>query len=90
MGNIFLCQNHNSYHVMHVCVFQNPCALGNLLVVHQFRLFLSNVDLVWDVGIEWFHVFYVGSGEDIYVEGSPLINYIEKNLKRLVVFMRMR
>jgi hypothetical protein len=75
---------------MHVRVFQNPCALGNLLVVCQSRLFHSNVDLVWDLGAECFHVFYVGYGEDLYVEGSPLINYIEKNRKRPVVFMRAR
>jgi hypothetical protein len=49
--------------------------------VHQSRLFHSNVDVVWDVEIECFHIFYVGSGEDVYIEGSPLVNYIENNLK---------
>ncbi len=58
--------------------------------MHQSRLFHSNVDVVWDVEIECFHTFYVGSGEDVYVEGSPLVSYIENNLKRLVVLMRVR
>jgi hypothetical protein len=90
MGIISLCQTHKSYHVLHVCVFQDPCALGNLLVVHQSKLFHSNVDVVWDVEIECFRVFYVGSREDVYVEGSPLVSYIENNLKRSVVLMRVR
>jgi hypothetical protein len=90
MGIISLCQTHKSYHVLHVHVFQNLCALGNLLVVHQSKLFHSNVDVVWDVEIECFCVFYVGSGEDVYVEGNPLASYIENNLKWPVVHMRVR
>jgi hypothetical protein len=65
-------------------------ALGNLLVVCQYRLFHSNVGVVRDVGIKCFCVFHVGFGEDIYVKESPLINHIENNLKWLVVFMRVR
>jgi hypothetical protein len=45
---------------------------------------------VWDVEIEFFHVFYVGSGEDVYVEGIPLVSYIENNLKLPMVLMRVR
>jgi hypothetical protein len=41
----------------------------------------------WD----WlFLCFYVGFGEDIYVERSPLVSHIENNLKWLVVLMRVR
>ncbi len=90
MGNISFCQTHESYHVLHVFVLQDPCAFGNLLVVRQSKLFHSNVDVVWDVGTKCFCVFYVGSREDVYVEGSPLVSYIENNLKQPVVLMRMR
>jgi hypothetical protein len=90
MGNISLCQTHKSYHVMYVCVFQDLCALGNLLVVCQSKLFRSNVGVVWDVGTEYFHVFYVGFGEDIYVERSPFVSHIENNLKWPVVLMKMK
>ncbi len=41
----------------------------------------------WD----WvFSCFYVGYGEDIYVERSPLVSHTEINLKWLVVLMRVR
>jgi hypothetical protein len=53
-------------------------------------LFHSNVGVEWDVGIECFRVFHVGFGEDIYVDGSPMVNHIENNLKWSVVFMKMR
>jgi hypothetical protein len=56
--------------------------------VHQSKLFHSNVDVVWDVEIECFHIFYVGAWEDVYVEGSPLVSYIENNLKWPMVLMR--
>jgi hypothetical protein len=90
MGNISLCQTHKSYLVMHVCVIQNPCALVNLLVVCQSRLFHSSVGVVRDVGTKCFRVFHVGFGEDICVEGSPLVNHIENNLKWPVVLMKVR
>jgi hypothetical protein len=35
-------------------------------------------------------VFLVGIGDDICVEGSPLVCHIEKNLKRPVVLTRVR
>jgi hypothetical protein len=41
----------------------------------------------WDWVLLW---FYVGFGEDSYVERSPLVNHIENNLKWLVVLMKMR
>ncbi len=56
----------------------------------QSKLFYSSVGVLWDVGTKCFHVFHVGSGEDVCVNGSPLVNHIENNLKWLVVFMRMR
>ncbi len=34
-----------------------------------------------------FLCFYVGYGEDVYVEKSPMVNHIENNLKRPVVLM---
>jgi hypothetical protein len=37
-----------------------------------------------------FVFFYVGSREDVYVEGSPLVSYIENNLKWSMVLMRVR
>jgi hypothetical protein len=90
MGNISLCQTHKSYLVLHVNVFQDLCALGNLLVVCQSRLFHSNVGVVWDVGTKCFCVFHVRFGEDIYVEGSLMVSHIENNLKWPVVFMKVR
>jgi hypothetical protein len=53
-------------------------------------LFHSNVGVVWDVGIECFHVFHVGFGEDFCVEGRFLVSHIENNLKWLVGLMRVR
>jgi hypothetical protein len=82
--------SHKSHLVMHVCVFQDPCAPGNLLVVCQSKLFHSSVGVVWDVGTECFHVFHVGFGEDFCVEGRLLVGHIENNLKWLVVLMRVR
>ncbi len=70
-------------------MFQDSCALGNLLVVYcQSRLFHSSVGVVWDVGIECFRVFHVE--EDVCVERSLLVSHIENNLKQLVVFMKVR
>jgi hypothetical protein len=89
MGSISLCQTHKSYFILHAQVFQDLCAFKNLLVVCQSKLFHSNVGVVWDVGIECFCIFHVGSREDVYVDGSPLVNNIENNLKWLVVFMRV-
>jgi len=34
--------------------------------------------------------FYVGFGEDIYVERSPLVSHIENNLKWPVVLMKVK
>jgi hypothetical protein len=96
MGNIFLCQIHKSYLVLHVRVFQDPCALGNLLVMCQSKVFhpsvviVCSVVIVWDVGIECFHVFHVGFGEDICVEGSPLVSHIENNLKWPMVLVKSK
>jgi hypothetical protein len=59
--------------------------------VCQSKLFHSNVNVVWDVGTKCFHVFHVGSEEDVYVERSPLVNHIfENNVKWPMVLMRMR
>ncbi len=71
-------------------MFQDLCALGNLLVVCQSRLFHSTIGVVWDVETKCFCVFHVGYGEDIYVEGSPLVSHIENNLKWPMVLMRRR
>jgi hypothetical protein len=53
-------------------------------------LFHSNVGVVWDVGTKRFHVFHVGYGEDVYVDGSPLVNHIDNNLKWLVALMKVK
>ncbi len=66
-------------------MFQDPCALGYMLVVYQYRLFHSSIGVVWDVGTKCFCVFHVGSREEIYVEGNPLVSHIENNLKQPVV-----
>jgi hypothetical protein len=89
MGNISLYQTHKSYLVLHVHVFQNLCAIGNLLVVCQSKLFHSSVGVVWDVGTKCFCVSHVGFGEDIYVEGSLMVNQIVNNLKWPMVFMKV-
>lgn len=44
-------------------------ALGNLLVMCQFRLFHSSVDIVWDVGIECSHVFMWVLGKMFMLKG---------------------
>jgi hypothetical protein len=80
----------NSYLVLHVRVFQDPCVLGNLLVMCQSKLFHSSVAIVWDVGIECFHVIHVGFGEDVCVERSPLVSHIENNLKWPMVLVLVR
>jgi hypothetical protein len=90
MGNIFPCQTHKSYLVLHVCVFQGPCAPGNLMVMCQSKLFHSSVAIAWNVGTECFHVFHVGFGEDVCLEGSPLVNHIDNNLKWPMVLVRVR
>jgi hypothetical protein len=33
--------------------------------------------------------FHVGFDEDVCVEGSPLVNHIENNLKRSMVLMKV-
>jgi hypothetical protein len=81
MGNISLCQTHKSYHILHVHVFQDLCALVNLLVVCQSNLFHSSVGVVWDVATECFFIFHVGSKENVCVEGNLLVNHIDNNLK---------
>jgi hypothetical protein len=90
MGNISLCQTHKSYLVLHVHVFQDLCALRNLLVVCQSRLFHSSVGVVWDVGTKCFCVSRAGFGEDIYVEGNHMVSHIVNNLKWPMVFMKVR
>ncbi len=72
-----------------MCVPRSVCP-WELLVVCQSKLFHSNVGVVWDVGTECFHVFHVGFGEDVCVEGSPLVNHIDNNLKWPAVLMKMR
>jgi hypothetical protein len=67
---------------MHVHVFQDPCAIGCMLVVCQYMLFHSSIGVVWDVGTECFWVFHVGYREEIYVEGNPLASHIENNVKQ--------
>jgi hypothetical protein len=71
-------------------MFHYPCALGNLLVVCQSKLFHSSVGVVWDVGTKCFFVFHVDSREDIYVEGSPMVNHIENNLKQRMMLMKVK
>jgi len=69
MGNISLCQTHKSYHVLHVCVFQDLCALGNLLVVCQSKSFHSSVGVVWDVGTKCFLFFMWVLGKTFVLKG---------------------
>jgi hypothetical protein len=89
MGNIFPCQIHKSYLVLHVHVVQD-LYIGNLMVMCQSKLFHYSVVVVWNVGIECFHVFHVGFGEDVCVEGNPLVNHIDNNLKWPMVLVRVR
>jgi hypothetical protein len=56
-------------------VFQDLCALRNLLVVCQSKSFHSIIGVVWAVGTECFCVFHVGFGKDVCVNGSPLVNH---------------
>jgi hypothetical protein len=88
MGNISLCQTHKSHLVMHVCVFQDSCALGNLLVVCQSKLFHSNGGVVWDLGSSAFVFFTWVLEKTFCVEGRPLVSHIENNLKWPMVLMR--
>jgi hypothetical protein len=61
-----------------------------LMVMCQSKLFHSSIVVVWNVGTKCFHVFHVGFGEAVCVEGSPLVNHIDNNLKWPMVLVRVR
>ncbi len=42
------------------------------------------------LGLKCFHVFHVGFGEDVCVEGSPSVSHIENNLKWPMVLVLVR